>query len=125
MAKTQKYGLSEDVVTWLGRGRGVGEAERSAHGMGGELGAATSISDMPWGFGQLFLVPEVCSRLLYSERPLSHPNIATSSLKFLYQSSLALSLLEVTGSHDYPQRLSSISRKHHSFPLEMSTFMAF
>ena len=34
MAKTQKYGLSEDAVPWLGRGRGVGEAERDAHSMG-------------------------------------------------------------------------------------------
>ena len=124
MAKTQKSGLSEDAVTWLGRGRGVGEAERRAHGRGG-AGAATSISDVPWGLGQLFLVPEVCSRLLCSEHPLSPPNIATSSLKFFYQSSSSLSLLEVTGSHNYPQHLSSISRKHHSFPLETSTFMAF
>lgn len=55
MAKTQKYGPSEDAVTWLGRGRGVGEAER--HGGWGWLGVATSPSDMPWGFGQLFPSP--------------------------------------------------------------------
>ena len=127
MAKTQKYGLSEDAVPWLGRGRGVGEAERGAHSMGGGggWGWPQALQTCPGALGSSFPVPEVRSRLLYSESPLSPPNISTSSLKFFYQSLLSLSLLEVTGSDNFPQPLSSSSRKRSLFPFETLSFMAF